>query len=732
MSAPSGCYGFGPFTLDTAERLLTREGRVVPLTPKAFDLLTVLVHDPGRLLTKEELISQVWPDAFVEESNLSYNIFAIRKALGSSDDDYIETVPKRGYRFVATVRRTPAPASAGALTPAASNVPQTEVVAGVGHRGRPWPWSRTAIAATLAGLAALVALAALTRRTPKPPPLVRFQVSVPLRLLDPEIFSVSPDGRHFVFNAAGSDGVVRLWIRGFDVLDARPIPGTELTERGAPPPIWSPDNRFVAFDAGGHLEKVDLEGGSPQKVCDLPGLGVGGTWNEEGVILVGNSNGSLIRCPASGGPAVPATALDPSRQEDIHLFPSFLPDGRHFLYLRISRRAPENSGLYVGELDVPASAQSEKRLLLTGFGATYVPAADGGPGHILLVRDHALMAQRFDPRRLQLSGEPLRVAGPVGSFLDYAFFSASANGLLMFRSPAQGYQLKWFDRAGNVLSRVSEPGPYLDLALAPDGTRAVAVKHISQTTVNQDLWLFDFSRDSARRLTFGPFVASAPMWSADSSRIIFSSGLGGDLYEKPVTDDGAPRLVLKSGEGKFATSMSPDSRFLLYTAWSLGPTKLDVWVLPVDGGRSATTVPLIRREADQSQAQFSPDGRWVAYVSDESGPDQVSVTAFSVDSTGTPRSAESYPIGEGTAPRWCRDGKELDYLGKGEAVMAVDVDTAHGFRTGAPRVLFRAVGALPRWGVTADGNRLLLAVPAEGSAPPPFDVMLNWQAALGQ
>ena len=99
-------YEFGPFRLDPAERLLLRDGRAVPLTPKVFDILVLLVENGGRLLEKDELMRRVWPDSFVEEGNLTFNISVLRKALGEGHGHhpYIETVPRRGYRFVADVR----------------------------------------------------------------------------------------------------------------------------------------------------------------------------------------------------------------------------------------------------------------------------------------------------------------------------------------------------------------------------------------------------------------------------------------------------------------------------------------------------------------------------------------------------------------------------------------------------------------------------------------------------
>src|ERR1044071_3031428 len=99
-------YEFGPFTLDPAERVLTRAGRPVPLTPKAFDLLLVLVENGGRLLGKRDLMEAVWPDSFVEEGNLTFTVSSLRKALGEDrkEPQYIETVPRSGYRFVADVK----------------------------------------------------------------------------------------------------------------------------------------------------------------------------------------------------------------------------------------------------------------------------------------------------------------------------------------------------------------------------------------------------------------------------------------------------------------------------------------------------------------------------------------------------------------------------------------------------------------------------------------------------
>lgn len=102
-------YEFGPYSLDPAERVILRDGAPLSLTPKVFDTLVYLVRNSGRLLTKDELLKEVWPDTFVEEVNLAVNISTLRKAFGEGPQDgrYIATVAGRGYRFVAEVQKIP-------------------------------------------------------------------------------------------------------------------------------------------------------------------------------------------------------------------------------------------------------------------------------------------------------------------------------------------------------------------------------------------------------------------------------------------------------------------------------------------------------------------------------------------------------------------------------------------------------------------------------------------------
>jgi len=733
MTDDRGGLQFGDFTLDVAERRLLRDGRPVTLAPKAFDVLAALAARPGRLITKDELLKEVWPDSFVEESNLAYHVFALRKALGETADgeSYVETVPKRGYRFTASVTAVNGAASADAPQAPDDREPQVQIA-----EKEPWRvprfFGRPAALWFIGGacFATLVLMLLYQRQSPAARVPIRVEVSTGVRLTETSAFALSPDGRQLVFAGSGADGVVRLWVRSLDASEARPLPGTEVALGALVPPMfWSPDSRFVAFDAIGQLKKVDVTGGSPQTVCAVTGV-IGGSWSPNGVIVVGSPQGGISRCPASGGQASIVTKPDASRQESAHLLPWFLPDGRRFLYLSVSRTAPENSALYVHTVDAPPGTVSPTRLMAAGFGAAYVPDGAREQGHLLFMRDGALFAQAFDPVRLQITGEAARIAEPVGSFLDGGFFSASRTGALAFRAPDETLRLTWLNRLGNVLERVGQPGKYSGLALAPEQTRAVVVQRATRSTADSDLWLVDLPSGRSSRLTFDARLEEQPVWSDDGRRIYFTgSGAIGSLFEQPINGEQEARLLLESPQHKMPTSVSRDGRFLLFTSEN-GSTRGDVWVLPLTGER--TPYPLIRRAFDQEQAQFSPDGRWVAYVSNESGRQEVLLRRFEPAAHDPESAGESVTVSKsgGTAPRWRADGKELFFITPEDAVVSVSVNARSGLEVGSPTTLFNAPGIAADWGVSADGSRFLVMTPERSGASTSLSLIFDWQGML--
>jgi eukaryotic-like serine/threonine-protein kinase len=599
---------------------------------------------------------------------------------------------------------------------------------------RPWlAWSAVAVC--------LVALAALSlvhfRERPLVSAPVQFQISASGSQPQGHAFAISPDGRHLAFGASGSDGIAHLWIRDMDSLKDQVLANgypTVVKPRGVVPPFfWSPDSRFIGFQSESKLAKIEISGGPSQTLCDVQGTVVGGSWNREGVIVFSDTGKGLMQVSAAGGVASPLTALDRSRKETVHVLPSFLGDGRHFLYERASS-IPENSGVYIGSLDTKPEKQDSRRLLATASGPVYVPSSDSDSGKVLFLRQGTLMAQPFDVHRLESSGEAVPVAEQVGSYLDYGLFSASDNGVLVYRSSAgQDFQLTWLNQQGRVLGTVAEPGRYNSLSLSPDGRRVAVSRTNAENTANWDIWLLDVGRNTSTRLSYDQVRATFPVWSADGSSVIFDTEDAGvrSLYLKLASGAGDERLLLPSTAGeKFATSWSRDGRFLLYTAED-PETKSDLWVLPLQGDRQP--IPFLHTEFGESSSQFSPDGHWVAYTSDESGRDEIYVRDFSSGAArGSWDASGRWLISKsgGTSPRWRGDGRELFYVASGGKMMSVDISAKPVFEAGDPRPLFQLPPGFIGGEVTADGRRFLIGVPVGQSASVPFTVVLNWQTAL--
>ena len=466
-------------------------------------------------------------------------------------------------------------------------------------------------------------------------------------------------------------------------------------------------------------------------MCDLPTGAIGGSWNADDVIVVGQPSGGLLRCPAGSGVVSEVTRLDATKGENVHLLPSFLPDGRHFLYLSVSRAAPEHSGVYLGSLDEPASGSRRERLIATGFGAAYARSARGSIGHVVFLQEQTLFAQEFDERSLQLRGEPVPLAQPVGSFLDGGFFTVSQNDVIAFRAPDKEFQLTWFDRRGNKLSTVGDAGLYSAVAISPDDSRVATVKEVFRPNIDQDIWVFDSSRTTMRRVTSESQLEGSPVWSADGKRLVFTTTGGiGSMFEQVVDAASGPTPLLKTNQHLIPTSVSADGRFLLYAAVNTGATRLDIWVLSLTDPQQR--FPLIQRGFDQWQGQFSPDGRWVAYVSDESGRSEVLVRRFVTPSEGLTPEPETVVVSSagGTAPRWRADGKELYFISADGTVLVADVNAGSSISVGVPRALFQIPRSHGVWAVVSDGSRFLIAMPAGPDTSAPFTILWNRLAGL--
>ena len=586
------------------------------------------------------------------------------------------------------------------------------------------PWLAWAVAGLAVVAAAAFAFVHMLEAPPAAPEIGRFQIPPPDKTTLNNALLLSPDGRKVAFVTNGEGGN-QLWIRSLDTLQARAL----ATWASNPVPFWSPDSRFIAYQHEGKLKKVDIGGGPPVTLCDAPIAFGGGAWSAGNVIVFGDRGGALMQVPAAGGVPAPLTRLDANAGETSHALPSFLPDGRHFLYWRRSGSA-EKTGAYIGSLDATPEQQSAALVVASSFAAVYAAS----PGSVLFLRDSTLMAQPFDAGTRTLTGEPVPIADNIGGTnYGFGFFSASATGALAYRGGGgvgiATAQLTWFDRGGAPAGTVGQPGPYNGVALSPDGTR-VAVERVTGSA-GSDLWLLETSSGGkAWRFTFDPGGESSPVWSSDGSRIAYTSTrAGANLYQKLSNGAGNEDPLFNSTESKYAHDWSRDGRTLIYTA--INPkTGFDLMTLPMEGEKKPGA--FLVTPFPEARGRLSPDGRWMAYQSNESGTTEVYVQPFPVSAERAGKHLISN--GGGLEPLWRRDGKELFFL-SGRSIMAVDIDAATVFTASTPKRLFEANvhgvnGGGYRWAVAADGKRFLLKTSGDGGAQEPITLVLNWAAGL--
>jgi Tol biopolymer transport system component/predicted Ser/Thr protein kinase len=571
-------------------------------------------------------------------------------------------------------------------------------------KGQSFVWPAAAAAMFL--LASALAFGWWTASRPVPRPLTRLSVDLgPEAIKGPRVTTViSPDGSRIVFTGRGANGAMQLFTRRLDQAVATPIAGTESANLSMP--FFSPDGEWIGFFTGGTVRKAAMQGGSAVVVGEAPLNALGGSWGEDGNIIVGSLNG-LLRMPSAGGAAMPLKI-----DGGVDVFPQILPGGRAVLF----NVAPTIVSLAnMEELDIAVrvlATGETKTLLSKGYWPRYMPTS-GKTGHLVFMRAGTLYGVAFDPADLEVRGTPTPLLEDIAAGSNFAGgggqFDFSDTGTFVYLSGKgenAAYPILWLDAAGRTTPLIAQSGSYGVPRLSPDGTR-LAYTAAGNNVI--DVWVYDLGRETPTQLTFTSPGLREIAWAPDSKHLVFGDGKG--LSWIRADGSSQPQRLLEAADNPRPSSFRADGRL----AYSPSPGALpDIWTLAVDVSDPERPKPgkpepfLTDPRIVEVDPAFSPDGKFLAYASTESGPNEVYVQPF-------PKTGGKWKVSTagGKFPAWSRTTRELFFLGGDDRIMVVNYTIeGNSFIRGTPRAwsstqVFRD-GVRQNFDVSPDGKRVVI------------------------
>jgi Tol biopolymer transport system component/DNA-binding winged helix-turn-helix (wHTH) protein len=632
-------YEFGPFRLSTGTHHLYRNGDIVLLPPKEFDLLLLLLRNAGKVMNRESLIQALWPDTIVEEANLNVHISALRKVLGESSGEqrYIETLPRLGYRFFAPVREVNAPVQADdAANPVLSTANREDIekstdqqppLKTISNQNEKLDWvSRHRLAAVTlplwllaVGLLGILLVlffrpsqfSAADRSIESPMNVVPL-TTYPGRESQP---AFSPDGNQVAFVWSGekegdSDIYVRL-VDGGNWVRLTSHVGDDVN------PVWSPDGRTIAFyrstNDGDGVFLVPSLGGAERKLTETWanrfGFGMhtwlhwspGGKWLVLSDKSSTNEPFSLFLFSPETGEKRRLTSPPASVIGDCS--PAFSPDGKSVAFVRVISAV-------VGEVYlVSADGGEPKPLTFSGEGISNLTWTPDGREIVFSSR----YGGKSNLLRIPFEGGTPQWLSESGNSAQYPAFSLRGNRLAWVRNTDNtdifrivlNSKTEAKEQPANVIpSTAIETSP----RYSPDGKR---IAFVSNRSGSDEIWVSGSEGENPVRLTSfrGPLVGS-PSWSPDSRQIVFDCRPEGNADIFTISSEGGqPRRLTSDAAEDIVPSWSIDGRWIYFTSNRSG--RLQVWKTPVD-----TEEAIQVTEQGGFDPVESPDGQWLYFTAD--------------------------------------------------------------------------------------------------------------------
>ena len=691
-------YQFGPFSVDVNERVLLRDGHPVALPPKAFDLLLVLVENSGHLLEKDELMQRLWPDTFVEEANLPNNISLLRKTLATDKEHpYIETVPRRGYRFVADVEESSseqdelifeertrvtlereeefAETEADFIPVVESN--PSEVPATL-SRHRRLPTSKSMTAALVAGSVLLavgsVALYAYlvgSRDEKKNPaalaPFHQMEIKRVAASGKARGAAISPDGRYIAY-VLDEGGLQSIHLTQVDTNSSVVIrPPSEAVYAW---PIFSPDGRSLYYTASGKelpraLYRSAVLGGVPHKVLTNHDSPIAFSPDGRKVAFMRFYPGgetAVVAADAQDGGGEQKLAVRTLPEKFSVNGPSWSPDGK---LIAICANYGNTARAKVFGIRV-ADGHTEPLTEHEWYNPDRVTWLGDGSGLAIIAADRGEGDRRQIWHIAYPRGEVHRITNDLNDY-EANNLSLSADSQSLVAVQIQTTSNIWMLPSGDAtrarqltFGTAGKHDGLHGLTFTPDGQ----IVYCSYVGNGQTIWIMNADGTNQRQLTTAAgHVENGPSVTADGRYIVFHSTRSGALDIWRMGIDGGNAVKLTEGGSSYQPSVSPDGKWVVYKSLQNGVWSL--WKVGIDGG-----TPVQVTDKTTSWPAISPDGKWIACVYD----DHFSLIPFEggpARSLDLPRAASSY-----AGPRWKPDSRSLIIRDANQGLWELPIDGA--------------------------------------------------------
>jgi len=682
-------HRFSDFTIDIEQKVLMRGGTAIPLAPKIFETLLALVENHGRIVLKEELMKRLWPDTFVEESNLTFNIQQLRKCLGDNArmPVFIETIPRRGYRFIADVEplwtdHAEAPAEATIDVPAPPRaVARTRA-------------KSVAILATIAVAVAGIGLVfwSLSRRAesslandPSDGKAAKALKLVALTATgQSRHVAISPDGKYVAYTRGNQNGV-SIWVRqlasnaNVEIITTDRVAGLMFANSG--------DSLYFVKGNPSALYRVSLIGGVPTKLIDGPGgkfsispddsqiAFIREVVNRDGQrefsLLVANSDGSNER-----------TLLVRAHPDKLDV-PVWSPDSQSIIC------AHGNSA--AGSQDVSLVAvnvNTGEKKDLSSFKFFVITKMGWLPNRKALIVS-AKATAGIDNQLFRVSYPGMEITQITEGLTSYADVSVATNADYAAASQSTLESYIWIgaSRDPQNLKRIT---PALNnFCWTPDGR----IVYSTTASGSIDIWIMKPDGTGQKQLTVNTGINGSPAISASGGYIVFVSNRTGSFQIWRMNFDGSNQTQLTRGSAKNYPALSPDGKWVLFNStddWHL-------WRVSIDGGESLQLTDFVA-----STPSVSPDGKMIACIGRNESKRQLLILPFE---GGRPIKTLEF-FGWISRIQWMNDGTAVMYAGERAGRSAIMRQSLNGDLNEEPLSL--DTDELFDFGYSVDGRSLAI------------------------